>query len=292
MLEAFDVKYLPCIVVKGQVLADFVAEFTEDVVGDERLGPSVLVASTSFTTTLEVYTNGAANQKGSRVGIVLVTLEKLVVERSFRLGFLAVNNEAEYETLLAGMAMVGRLGGEVIEIYSDSRLVVGLVNGEFEARDQRMQGYLIKFKRAQSCFKSFALRKILRGQNSYANSLVMLATSSELGLPRVIIVKDLVAPSHDDQLSVRVHSIQVGLSWMDPLVSFLKQGLLPKDRGEAEKIHRKASWYWLLEEQNLYKRSNSGPYLLCVHPKAVEPLLEELHKGIYGSHTERRFFSS
>ena len=213
MLEAFDVKYLPCIVVKGQVLADFVAEFTEDVVGDERLGPSVLVASTSFTTTLEVYTNGAANQKGSRVGIVLVTLEKLVVERSFRLGFLAANNEAEYETLLAGMAMVGRLGGEVIEIYSDSRLVVGLVNGEFEARDQRMQGYLIKFKRAQSCFKSFALRQIPRGRNSHANSLAMLATSLGSGLPWVIIVEDLVAPSHDDQFFVRCivyRSSQVG----------------------------------------------------------------------------------
>ena len=63
-----------------------------------------------------------------------------------------------------------------------------------------MQGYLIKVKRAQSCFKSFTLRQILRGQNSHANSLAMLAISSGSGLPRVIIVKDLVAPNHDDQL--------------------------------------------------------------------------------------------
>ena len=154
-----------------------------------------------------------------------------------------------------------------------------------------MQGYLIKVKRAQSCFKSFTLRQILRGQNSHANSLAMLATSSGSGLPRVIIVKDLVAPSHDDQLSVRMHSIQVGLSWMDPLVSFLKQGLLPKDRGKAEKIHRKASWYWLSEEQKLYKRSHSRLYLLCVHLEAVEPLLEELHERIYGSRTGGKFLS-
>lgn len=51
MLEAFDVKYLPRTDVKGQVLANFVAEFTEDIAGDERLGPSVLVASASSTTT-------------------------------------------------------------------------------------------------------------------------------------------------------------------------------------------------------------------------------------------------
>ena len=72
---------------------------------------------------------------------------------------------------------------------------------------------------------------------------------------------------------------------MDPLVTFLKQGLLPKDKGEAEKVHRKAPHYWLSEEQKLYKCSHTRPYLLCVHPKAVEPLLEELHKGICGSQT-------
>ena len=57
--------------------------------------------------------------------IVLLTPEKLVMERSLQLSFPVTNNEAEYEALLAGMAMVGRLGGEVIEIYSDSCLVVG-----------------------------------------------------------------------------------------------------------------------------------------------------------------------
>ena len=72
---------------------------------------------------------------------------------------------------------------------------------------------------------------------------------------------------------------------MDPLVTFLKQGLLPKDKGKSEKIHRNDPHYWLSEEQKLYKRSHSGPYLLSIHPEVVEPLLEELHKGICGSHT-------
>ena len=69
---------------------------------------------------------------------MLITPEKLVMEKSLRLGFLATNNEAEYETLRPGMAMVSELRGEVVKLYSDSRLVVGLVNGEFEARDERM----------------------------------------------------------------------------------------------------------------------------------------------------------
>ena len=67
---------------------------------------------------------------------MLVTPEKLVMEKSLRLGFLATNNEAEYEVLLAGMEMVNQLKGKVVELYLDSRLVVGQVNGEFEARDE------------------------------------------------------------------------------------------------------------------------------------------------------------
>ena len=78
---------------------------------------------------------------------------------------------------------------------------------------------------------------------------------------------------------------------MDSLVTFLTQGLLPKDKGKVEKIHRKILYYWLSKEQKLCKRSHSGPYLLCVHLKAVEPLLEELHGGICGSHTGGRFLA-
>ena len=67
---------------------------------------------------------------------------------------------------------------------------------------------------------------------------------------------------------------------MDLLVTFLTRGLLLGDKGEAEKICRKAPRYWLFKEQKLYKRSHLGPYLLCVHLEVVEPLLEELHVGV------------
>ena len=60
---------------------------------------------------------------------------------------------------------------------------------------------------------------------------------------------------------------------MDPLVLFLNEGVLPHEKGEAEKVRRKAPRFWLFKEQRLYKHSFFGPYLLCVHPEAREPLL-------------------
>ena len=60
---------------------------------------------------------------------------------------------------------------------------------------------------------------------------------------------------------------------MDSIVSFLKEEVLPEVKSEAEKIRRKAHRFWLSEDHKLYKRSFSGPYLLCIHPKVVELLL-------------------
>ena len=76
------------------------------------------------------------------MGLVLVSPKQITIEKSLRLGFSATNNEVEYETLLEGMSMVQRMGGKAVKMFSDSRLVVGQVKGELEARDERMQGYL------------------------------------------------------------------------------------------------------------------------------------------------------
>ena len=78
---------------------------------------------------------------------------------------------------------------------------------------------------------------------------------------------------------------------MDPIVSFLKDDTLLEEKSEAEKIQRKAPRFWLSEDHKLYKRFYSGPYLLCIHPKVLELLLEELHEGICGSHTGERSLS-
>ena len=88
-----------------------------------------------------------------------------------------------------------------------------------------------------------------------------------------------------------VHQKRAGPSWMDSIVLFLKEDVLPEDKSEADKVRRKAPRFWLSEDQKLYKRSFSGLYLLCVHPEAVELILEELHEGICGSHTRGRSLS-
>ena len=111
ILGAFNIKYMPHTSIKGQVLADLVAEFTKGPIENESEEYCMGEKSVGLVTAQEplqwkVYVDGAANQKGSGVGLVLISLEKLIIEKSLRLSFSATNNEAEYEALLEGMSMV------------------------------------------------------------------------------------------------------------------------------------------------------------------------------------------
>ena len=177
-----------------------VAEFTEPEADgllaqgekDEKLVGTI---SQYCPPTWEVYVDGASNQKGAWVGLVLTSSEMVIIEKSLRLDFPATNNEAEYEALLEGMAMVQRMGGKSIKLLSDSRLVIGQVNGEFEAKDERMRGYLSQVKIMQTKFESFSLLHVPRSGNTHADSLATLATSSAQNLPRIILVEDLHRPS-------------------------------------------------------------------------------------------------
>ena len=111
LLGAFVIKYMPRTSIKSQVLTDLIVEFTEPpieaVAKEENMdGKSVGTIFAQGASRWKVYIDGAANQRGSKVGLVLISPEKITIEKSLRLGFSATNNEAEYETLLQGMAMV------------------------------------------------------------------------------------------------------------------------------------------------------------------------------------------
>ena len=121
---------MPRTFVKGQVLADLVVEFAElpkeievkQYGMDEKL---IGLISTQDPSSWRVYVDGAANQRGSRVGLVLISPKKITIEKSLRLGFSVTNNEAEYKILFMRMAMVQKMGEKTVEMFSDSRLVVG-----------------------------------------------------------------------------------------------------------------------------------------------------------------------
>ena len=160
--------------------------------GSKTLGERLVgVASVQGLPPWELYVDGAVNQRGSGVGLVLVSPEKITIEKSLRLNFSATNNEAKYEALLRGMMMVQKMGGKAVRVFSDSKLVVGPVRGDLQARDSRMQEYLGQVRSIQENFEVFDLSHVPRSGNTHADSLATLAMSSAQDLPRVVLVEDL-----------------------------------------------------------------------------------------------------
>ena len=85
-----------------------------------------------------------ANESGSRAGRMLISPENHHISSALRFTFRASNNEAEYEALLAGLRLAKKLQVDSFLIFSDSKLVVSQISGEFQARDDRMAAYLEK----------------------------------------------------------------------------------------------------------------------------------------------------
>ena len=128
--------------------------------------------------------------------VIIVSLDGITIEKSLRL----------FQPLIM------KLGGKIVEVFSDSRLVVGKIKGELDAKDHKMQGYLDKAWQLQSSFESFSIQQVSRSRNTHAKSLTTLATSIGQDLPQVILVEDLVRPTELEVKKVGVFQIKVGPS--------------------------------------------------------------------------------
>ena len=285
-LGSLGVEYKPRTTIKGQVLAEFLAKFQHDLSNSTSLIP----ADTQLGLVIgrwELYVDGASNSRDSGVGIVLVSPEGLILEQAVRLTFSASNNEAKYEALMIGLKTAEKLGASHLQVFCDSQLVANQISEEYQARDERMAAYLTIAQSLLSKFDSIQVAQIGREYNSHADILSKLATTLETDKQRTICIETLDQPSFQNQ-EVPVCSISCQPSWMDPILSYLKDNKLPEDKKEAKIIKCKASRYWVSNEGLLYKRSFIGPYLLCVHPEKVRDFLFEIHEGICGSHTGGR----
>jgi len=112
-----------------------------------------------------------------------------ILEQSFRLLFTASNNEAEYEALIVGLRLAQGVGADEVIAYYDSQLVVNQFNGDYEAKDSRMEAYLEVVKDLAKYFKKFELIRIPRGENTIADALAALASTSDPEVKRIIPVE-------------------------------------------------------------------------------------------------------
>lgn len=186
-LSQFYIEYKPHTTRKAQTLSDFVVEcqFSTHVVTNEG---SNLEPSRPWN----LYVDGSSTLKLSGVGIILISPEGFKIQHTIKFSFQATNNEAEYEAIIARIKLVVELETKVIDIYSDSQLVVKQVTCKFKTDNERMASYR---KRTQDILGSFTSRKITnmdRIENQWEDALSKLDSSSLTSSKELVYMEELL----------------------------------------------------------------------------------------------------
>ncbi|KAH7855450.1 hypothetical protein Vadar_025010 [Vaccinium darrowii] len=195
--------------------------------------------------------------------------------------FPATNNEAEYETLIAGLRLALNLSIEELQVYSDSILVISQLNSDFSFGDSRMLKYLSHVLKLQEDFKKLDFWHISRASNAHADALAALGSAcSNIGGSRTVILGDIPTPSFEPGQGDVICITPSGTSWMDPLIAYLQDARLPTDNKAAHRVRCQAASYFLSATGQLYMRTYIGPDLRVLHEEEIPRVLHELHEGM------------
>ena len=83
-------------------------------------------------------------------------------EAAIQFQFTTMNNEAEYEAMIAEMNLAWEMGVQNLEIKSNSQTIVGHVRGEYEAHGEKIRRYLEKVEEIMESFDKVIFTKIPR----------------------------------------------------------------------------------------------------------------------------------
>ncbi|XP_050280556.1 uncharacterized protein LOC126721549 [Quercus robur] len=196
-----------------------------------------------------VHVDGSSTLYVGGIGVVLQSPEGDKLKYKTRLQYQTTNNDVEYEALLKGLELAKSVEADSILVLGDSQLVIGQVNGT----EENVEADILA-KEASA--------------NEALDELDEVHYMSSIDLPEMM-------------------QIEGDGNWMTPIVSYLKDGRLPKEKDEVRKLRVRSARYVLMDEV-LYKRGFSQPLLRCLAPDEANYMLREVHEGACGNHSGAR----
>ncbi|VFQ71616.1 unnamed protein product [Cuscuta campestris] len=273
-ISQYNVEFRPRPSIKGQALADFQVECTAREV--TRAQAETRVEKDWWIMSID----GSSGSQSCGAGIVLITPEKFRIYYAIRFQFRVSNNEAEYEALINGLKILRKMGVSRVQVYTDSRLVVGQITGAFEAKEERMKRYRDLTLEVLGKFE-FKLEHIPRAQNAEADVLSKLSAESPEYISKLATIEELVTPSLNSSEVIWVSADPP--EWLDRLAKYIEDGESPEDPQEARLLRMRAPTY-KVQDGVLYKRSYNGVLLRCLRATEAKALMEEIHEGVCAAH--------
>ncbi|KAI5344820.1 hypothetical protein L3X38_012697 [Prunus dulcis] len=296
-LTEFTLRYVPQKAVKGQAVADFLADHPGEEI--ENMD-SLDIANANLLTRAHVclnnpiysihltpwklYFDGSKTDKASGAGVVLE--EPLGIRHcySFQLDFQCTNNRAEYEALIIGLEMLVELGIQSVEILGDSMLVLKQIAGEYKCLSPSLAVYLVAARNLLTEFREATWEHIPREENFAANELAQVASGIQMPedcVQRIIKIGRKSLPSVLTRgMEIEVNSALITKDdWRGPIMTYLQYPTLPSER----RVRIMATNY-LMWNEDLVRKSKDEVLLRCLGKTEYMKVMGETHEGICGAH--------
>ena len=141
LLSEFDTKYVTQKFMKGRAITDHLAycspEEAEQIQGDFPNENIMGIELESW----KMYFDGATNQNGHGIGVLLISPKGTHIPFSGRLNFLATNNATEYEACFIGLQEALGFGVKELEAYGDSALIISQIQNRWKIKEERLMPY-------------------------------------------------------------------------------------------------------------------------------------------------------
>jgi dinuclear metal center YbgI/SA1388 family protein len=119
------------------------------------------------------------NPGPSAIGVVIEDGDGEILQTVSRVIGIGTNNVAEYKALLTGLDAAERLGAQVVEVVSDSELLVRQMRGEYKVRNEGLKPLYDEARARAAGFCGFSIRHVERNLNARADALVNQALDGQ-----------------------------------------------------------------------------------------------------------------
>ncbi|XP_015162526.1 uncharacterized protein [Solanum tuberosum] len=290
--QQFEIVYIPQKAVKGQALADFLAdhpilddwELTNDLLDEDAM-------SIEIQHPWKMYFDGAAHRGGAGAGVVFIALQEEILPFSFTLKQCCSNNVTDYQALILGLEMAIDMKQLHLQVFGDSQLVINQLLGSYEVKKPELHPYHDYAQKLIGWLGDVTLQHVRRMENKKVDALIALA--STLTLPDqtqvTICQRWIVPPSHEEEYieNELEHLISISEAvkedWRQPIIDYMCYGILPEKTRRRTDIRRRAPRF-LYYKDTLYRRSFEDVLLRCLGEEEAIQALQEAHSGVCGSH--------
>ena len=298
LLSEYDIVYVTKKAIKGSAIADCLTELpVEDYepmkfeFSDEDIMTISTLNATQDPETWTMLFDGATNEMGHGVGAILISPDGKLYPLTAKLYFDCTNNMAEYEACSMGIQMAYDMKIKKLQVFGDSLLVVHQLNGEWETRDSKLIPYNKYIRELAQTFESITFEHVPRENNQVADALATLSAMFNVARNeeiQPISIEKREAPAY----CLSVEQEPDGKPWYHDIKHYITCREYPLGASENDKrTIRKLAMSFFLNGDVLYKRNYDMTLLRCVDASEAKRILEEVHEGVCGTHTNGHMMS-